>query len=153
LHHSEYFPIAKKVAREKSERWHDIDDIEGEILYELSRKKPEKPLHAWRIAWNTKVDCIRRERGVTGKKKNIRNTYSLKEAEGLSYNIDTDFDNKNLIQTMIENSNDIEKQIISMLYEGYSKTEISKVLGISNSALNKKIEKIQKKTSIAISRR
>lgn len=146
MHPSEYLPIAKKVARNRVQSWHDVDGIEGEILYELVRKKPEKPLHAWRIAWNTKVDCIRKEYGVTGKKKNIRYTFPLLEASNLTYEFESDIENRDLIKAIMSCAEEDDQKIISMLYQGYSQAAIAKEIGISSTALNGRIEKLRKRT-------
>ena len=120
----DYIEIARKVARRKSEPWHDTDDIEGYIVLQMVKRKPQLRHHALRVARNAKVDWIRKERGAKGQKVAIRNTYELDQAEDIESITDK-------VDIHFGFLTERQKLVLVMIHEGYRHRDIGERLGVS----------------------
>lgn len=59
-------------------------------------------------------------------------------------NIETAADIHILLEQLIENSTEQEREIIKLLSEGYNQSEIARTLGVSQSTISRKIKKFKK---------
>lgn len=134
--------IARKVARRNSQPWHDVDDIEGYIVLQMVRRQPQEVSHAYRVAYNAKIDWIRKERGAKGQRSLLRDTYDLDDAHGVASN-----DHR---LECVESFSNSERKIIAGLAAGYNRRTIAQQLGWTIPRVSKTVAAIRSKLEMEL---
>lgn len=135
---AEMIEIARKVARSRSQKWHDVDDIEGYILLQMVNRKPAQRHHAMRIARNAKIDWIRREIGPKGQKREIRNVFDLSTAVGMP-TIEEEG-----VEHLVSNLNESQRKIVAGLAAGMKYQEIADKMNMSRTHVAQQAKDIRK---------
>lgn len=138
--------IIFKVCRMYCHSREDLEDLFQEILLQLWRSYPsfkgESKFSSWmyRIAINTAITRIRKEKRQT--------KFNEIDNEALQVKADVTFEKDEKIELMyeaIDRLSEIEKAITILYLDEYSYKEIAEIIGISESNIGFKLNKIKTK--------
>ncbi len=134
-----------KVTRAYAFSQHDREDLFQEISIQVWNSIPnfrgDSKTSTWiyRVALYTAIAWARREKKHTDVKQPLgKSTYTLTETHGSTDNL------LDWLYEQIARLNEIDRSLILLLLDGFSYKEISSILGISESNVGVKINRIKK---------
>ena len=141
---SEHRGIIHKVCNVYHDNTEDRQDLFQDIVLQLWQSYPqfkgESKVSTWlyRVALNTAISSLRRQRPVTSELGTASNY--VEAQPGSSRN-----ENKELLRVLINSLNKVEKSLILLYLENKTYEEIAEITGMTKSNVSVRLVRIRKK--------